>query len=169
MLNLTELESMLGRDASLVYWNKDHLHAVFSAISYDEMGEVALDILRNMPQPISQVCGPISTGGYDSIEKNIDALNRTILKLVYNGKAVFNQIPFEGPMQDLKERSRLSPEEARLELLKDFYLPVFESGLVRKLYFIHGWESSFGARWENEQAERLGIEVKYLEKGFHTK
>ena len=122
-----------------------------------------------MPQPVSQVCGPISTGGYDSIEKNIDALNRTILKLVYNGKAVFNQIPFEGPMQDLKGRGNLPETQAQVLLLHGFYAPVFESGLVKKLHFIQGWESSFGANWEHQQAKRLGIEISYLKKGFHTK
>lgn len=43
------------------------------------------------------------------------------------------------------------------------YLPIFESGHVSRLYFIHGWQSSRGANWEHQQAERLGIEVVYLE------
>ncbi len=169
MLNLTELEARLGVDESLKYWDKTSLRAAFSSISYGEMKEVALDILRSMPQPISQVCGPISTGGYGSIERNIEAFSKTILKLTSNGEVVFNQMPFEVPMQDLKGRGNLPETQAQVLLLHGFYAPVFESGLVKKLHFIQGWESSFGANWEHQQAKRLGIEISYLKKGFHTK
>jgi len=47
-------------------------------------------------------------------------------------------------------------------LLTDFYLPIFESRLVHKLYFLPDWESSTGASWEHKQAIRIGLEIEYI-------
>ncbi len=47
-------------------------------------------------------------------------------------------------------------------LLTDFYQPLFETGLIKILYFLPDWQSSVGARWEHDQALKLGIEIVYL-------
>jgi len=169
MLDLTFFEDRLGEDVSLRYWNRERLQSVFSADSYKEMANLALNFLRDMPKPIGQVCGPITTGGLGSIELNLDVFNRTIRKLMEWGEVIFNQMPFEYPMQNLRMRSKLPGEETDALLLNEFYLPIFNSGLVKRLYFIRGWESSFGARWEHQKAKELGINRLYLETGFHLK
>lgn len=46
-----------------------------------------------------------------------------------------------------------------MPILEDFYLPVLQSGYIKRGWFIHGWESSFGTRWEREQFTKAGIEV----------
>ena len=74
---------------------------------------------------------------------------------------MFNQIPFQQEMVRIISQSSLD-DEYDFALLDDFYLPIFESGLVHVLYFLSGWESSTGARWEHEQAKRLKISVEYL-------
>jgi hypothetical protein len=156
----------LSGDASLRYWNEKHLESISIAESYHELGKVAFDILRIMPIPISQVCGPISSGGEGSLEKNLKIFEETIKKLALRGENMFNQIPFEKPMQNIKEKSNLPYMETGLKLLNDFYLPIFRSGMVSRLYFIHGWESSFGARWEHDRAKELNIKINYLSKDF---
>ena len=161
--------SQLKEDTSLKYWNKEFLERVYSAVSYQELGEIGLIILKGMPQPIAQVCGPITSGGLGSIEKNLDVINRTIRKLTSNGSIVFNQMPFEQPMQDMQRTSTLPVEETYQSLLNDCYLPLFNSGLIRRLYFIYGWRFSFGAKWEHQKAQELGIATHYLEKDFHLK
>ena len=47
-------------------------------------------------------------------------------------------------------------------LLEEFFLPVFESGLVHTFYMLPDWESSTGASWEHVQAQRLSIDIVYL-------
>jgi len=55
-----------------------------------------------------------------------------------------------------------SKKEYLENILTDFYLPIFEGGYIQDLYFIQGWQSSHGATWEHNQAERLGIKIIYI-------
>lgn len=154
-------------DFSLRHWRKEYLDAVKNARSYEEMGEIAIEHLREMPQPISQVCGPISTGGHNDVGQNLEVFDATIRKLMLNGENVFNQMPFEWPMQKLRMKSPLSKDETNNALLNRFYLPVFNSGLISRLYFIHGWEDSHGSKWEHGKANELGLGIEYLPKDYH--
>ena len=47
-------------------------------------------------------------------------------------------------------------------ILDDFYSPIFNSGLIKEFYFMPNWQSSKGANWEHNEANRLGIKVSYL-------
>jgi hypothetical protein len=142
------------------YWNDEDLLALEQADTMPQMLQIALGVLKRMPQPVAQVCGPISTGGRGSILENLVAFNETIVFLQAEGESVFDQMPFEAPMQRVK--TTLPKGQYALTLLDDFYLPIFETGLIKKMYFMPDWESSHGAKWEHEQAKRLGIEIKYL-------
>lgn len=128
--------------------------------TYAQMKAFALEMLGRLPSPVVQVCGPLTTGGRGSFEANIAMFHEGVQLLAQQGKTIFDQRPFEIPMQKLKT-IRQDPGYA-YELLDEFYLPVFESGLVHELHFLPGWESSTGARWEHEQAQRLGIAIFYL-------
>lgn len=142
--------------------NQNHLDILEKAETFEEMEQIALEVLKSMKQPIGQVCGPITTGGHGSIEKNLEEIDNTIRKLNREQKNIFNQIPFEKPLQKIKEKIDLPPEEKNLKLLNGLYLPIFKSGLVKTLYFMPNWESSHGARWEHEKAKELGIDIVYL-------
>jgi len=76
------------------------------------------------------------------------------------GICVFDQMPFEVPMQRIK--ARYPSGALNMDLLLDFYLPIFERGFIETLYFLPDWETSFGARWEHEQAQRLNMKIIYL-------
>lgn len=140
------------------YWKEEDIKDVGSAKNFKDLYVVAHRIFNHMPDSIGQVCGPIATGGLGSVEANLKKFDETIKKLQSEGKIIFDQIPFEWPMQDLKK----TVLEGRDSILNDFYLPIFESGKVKTLYFIKGWESSYGATWEHEQAQKIGIDIIYL-------
>lgn len=142
------------------YWTDEDLLALKQTETVPQMFEIGLRVLKRMPQPVGQVCGPISTGGKGSLVENLIAFNETIALLQSEGKIIFDQVPFEEPMQRVK--ALVPPGEYATSLLTDFYLPVFESGLVKKMYFMKDWQSSKGTTWEHEQAKRLGIEIEYL-------
>ena len=115
------------------YWEPQHFDKVEKATSYKDLFKIAEEILRSMPPQIGQVCGPISTGGAGSVEKNIERLKQNIFSLQEKGFVIFDQMPFEIPMQRIiKERASLEYDHS---LLTDFYLPIFESGLVKKYIF----------------------------------
>jgi hypothetical protein len=145
------------------YWEEKHFDALEKATTYKELFLVAESVLKTMPAPIAQVCGPISTGGAGSVEKNLERFRVTIAALESQGIEVFNQMPFEIPMQKIKEVREGMYKKYDNLLLEDFYLPIFESGLVECLHFLPDWESSVGTRWEHEQAVRLGMKIEYLE------
>lgn len=142
------------------YWTHGDQKDVEKAQTFEELLIVALRIIKRIPYPISMVCGPISTGGCGSIEENLTVFNKAIEALREKNITVFSQMPFEEPMlRIIKETPYYKNGE---QLLNIFYLPLFESGYVKTLYFIPDWASSFGASWEHEQAKRLGIAVVYL-------
>jgi hypothetical protein len=78
-----------------------------------------------------------------------------------SGHAVFDQVPFDSKFGQLITHIT---DRYPTEILDEFYLPIFSSGKIKKLFFIKGWESSFGARWEHDRAKELGIEIIYLNK-----
>ncbi len=142
------------------YWTEEDLKGVKDAKDFKELFVIADRVLRRMPQPIVQVCGPIGTGGLGTVEANLEAFDKTIRHLQEKGLNVFDQMPFEWPMQVMKMKLDLTtyPEM----ILSDFYEPIFNSGLVKELYFMPDWQSSKGATWEHEKAKQLGIKINYL-------
>lgn len=147
------------------HWQKEDFELLATTHTYRDMTKVAFQILQRMPAPVVQLCGPLTTGGRGSLEKNLEAFDEGIQFLLAHGKNVFDQRPFEEPMQRLKmfEKKGVYP----VAILDDFYLPVFESGLIHELHFLPGWEGSRGARWEYEQAQRLGMAVHHLPEALH--
>lgn len=144
------------------YWNHDFLHATNQAAKFEDLSDIAVQILRTMPQPTGWVCGPISNGGRGSFNENIKVFRDTIRELNADNKNTFDQTAFEHKLLAIGSYEPLHNKGIKLDLLNGFYRPTFESGLVHNLYFIPGWESSDGARWEHAQAERLNLNIEYL-------
>ena len=69
-------------------------------------------------------------------------------------------MPLEESMQKMRGENDLSQLVESIQ--NDFYLPIFRSGVVSALYFMPGWESSNGAKWEHQVAEELCIKIIYL-------
>jgi hypothetical protein len=142
------------------YWQETDWQDLTEAESMTDLGVIAMRIAIRMPEPIIQVCGPIANGGLGSIEKNLNFFNKTIIGLQAQGLNIFDQMPFEEPIQRLK--LNFVPGEWVDSIQNDFYLPIFKSGKISALYFINGWEHSGGSVWEHKKAKELGIEIKYL-------
>lgn len=127
--------------------------------TFEELLVVAKRVIERIPDPAFMVCGPITTGGTGSQMVNVAILASAIAALRAEGKNVFNQLIFEEAMMRIKETPYYRDG---LQLLEIFYRPLFEGGRFRKFYFVPRWQSSFGARWEHKEAERLGIEIVYI-------
>lgn len=133
-----------------------------AAKTFTDLCQIALRIIQKIPQPIGEVCGPITSGGHGSIEKNLAVFSAAIKKLTDQEKNIFDQVVFEDRMKKIWE-SKNRDNDA---LLREFYLPIFESGFIKTLYFLSDWQTSTGARWEHEQGKRLNIEIVYLPDDF---
>ncbi|MES2088114.1 MAG: hypothetical protein V4467_03960 [Patescibacteria group bacterium] len=136
------------------YWTAKNYEDVEKAEVFSELFVVASEILNSIPEPVALVSGPISTGGLGSIEKNLEVMARNIAALEKKGVHIFNQLPFENKFKEFSKNSK----EYYTPILDHFYLPLFQTGKITKIFFVPGWETSTGAKWEYEQAEKLGIE-----------
>jgi Domain of unknown function (DUF4406) len=139
------------------YWTPQDLVDLEKCEDPSSMHAIARRIIDRMPRPIVEVCGPIGSGGLGNLEANLTLFNKTIQELQANGLHVFDQMPFEYPMQALKKKLA-DP----MQILNEFYLPLFESKEIATFYFIPGWESSVGSNWEHDLGKKLGIEIIYL-------
>ncbi len=142
------------------FWTAQDWEDLAKTTNAKEMYAVAERVLARMPDQIAQVCGPIATGGLGSLEANMIAFNTEIKKLQAEGVHVFDQMPFELPMQLLKKD--LKPGEYPFSILDDFYLPLMKNEKVKTFYFMPKWETSTGAKWEHDLIKEMGKEIKYL-------
>lgn len=143
------------------YWKEEDWQDLEKAEKISDLYVVAQRIFGRMDKPFVQICGPIGTGGLGSVEANLDAFNDTVKELQNQGLNVFDQMPFEGPIQRLKKTLAVNGEYLD-SILIDFYLPIFNSGFVSAFYFMPNWQTSFGSKWEHEKAKEFGIKIVYI-------
>ncbi len=134
-----------------------------TADSFAELLPIALSELRKFPNGAEMVCGPISTGGRGNPEENLRIFNLAIRQLQREGRPIFSQLPYEERIFFFRNRWR-AEDPVRLTqyfmpILEDFYRPIMQTGLIKRGWFIPGWESSFGTRWERSELTGAGIEV----------
>lgn len=135
-----------------------------AATSFKDLTPIGLGILRRMYErhagieEIGMVCGPISPrGGLGCRHKNIQRFALVIQILEEQGHVIYNQLIFEEKMFEL-----VSAGQPERRLLEDFYLPLFETGLIARKFFQDNWETSRGTCWELEQSRKLGIPAHLL-------
>ena len=141
------------------FWKDAHYERLGRLRNFGEMTDLAFSVLDGMPSPVTEVCGPITTGGRTP-EQNVVIFQKTITHLQGQGIAVFNQMILHDTMVRFCEELRAVGYP--MAILDEFYLPLFESGKIHTLCFLPGWEASKGASWEYEQARRLNIPITYL-------
>lgn len=134
-------------------------HTGTEADSFEELADKALADIEDLSD-LGTVCGPITTGGTDNQELNFQVLSATVNGLKRRGIALFDLRPYEFGIG----RLRMKWEAAGgigycLAILEVFYRKVFESGKIRRAFFIPGWWSSLGACWERKMMKLLGNEV----------
>lgn len=146
-------------DKTKEYWEEKDWQDLEKAQNIKDLYIIAERVIGRMPKPMSSVCGPIATGGFGSIDKNLELFNSEIIRLQKSGVNVFDQMPFEEMMQKLKNKMGL--DQCCKSIVDDFYTRIFKSGYISDFYFIKGWETSNGAKWEHDIAQKLGIKIIY--------
>ena len=151
------------------YWTLPDLYAIDNAQSYKRLTPIALGILRRMPQPIAQVCGPISTGGLGCRIQNERLFARCVAKLRAEGLNPFNQMPLQiGFNRLVTEWQQTNGGGYCWPIMEEVYWPIFVSGLIKTTFFLPGWETSTGTRWERRTVKDLGIEVYEFDRDWYS-
>lgn len=129
------------------------------ATSFSDLSNLALVELQSIGRAVI-VCGPITTGGRGSAEENIRAMKAAITHLKDQGHMVFDQFPYESTLWTLKDQWEMAGNQGYcMPILTDFYLPLYQSGLIHRAYFLPGWNSSYGAKWERKELTTLSVEI----------
>src|SRR3989338_4934806 len=146
------------------FWSKDVLESLETCQNFLCLSDKAIRVIEKMqPGPVAQVCGPISTGGLGSIEKNLAVLNNAVKNLKARGLTVFEQHPLEKHIRRLCDAEMFEAyKKGDMRLLEEIYLPIFKSGYIHELHFVPLWNTSIGTAWEHEQAILLGLKIEYL-------
>ena len=150
------------------YWTDEHRKKLLLATSFEELADLGEEILHRMPNPVTEVCSPLTTGGRGSFRENVHVYEYVSCRLTSLKHNVFRIMPFENGMQRLRTAWHLTHGDDAycMPILEVFYKRIFDSGKVRWAYFIPGWESSFGARWERDYCMRIGVQIIDLEEEF---
>lgn len=138
------------------------LATVAQATNYSVLKETAISSIQQLAEncpDIYQVCGPISTGGKNDVQLNLAMFDEAITCLIDLGICVFDQTPYEQPMQRIKEIRQANVDRYDTTLLTDFYQPIFQDGHIKTLIFLPGWRDSVGSCWEFMQAHIFGMRV----------
>lgn len=133
-----------------------------AAADFEELVAIAIREAKKFDGGCNIVCGPISTGGRGSIEKNLVVFEGTIRALSLVPYPMFDQTPYEKKISALRQAWIAEDPETRngqyyQDILTRFYLPLFQSGAIVHAWFIPDWASSHGACWERKQFDSLSI------------
>lgn len=129
------------------------------ADTFEALAEIAVKNLNN-GRGLSVVCGPITTGGTGNQTYNFDLFGAAVRGLERRGKQLFNQAPYEFGLRRLAHKWKAEDNSGYcMPILTIFYARVFESGAITEGWFIPGWKSSFGARWEREKLAKEGCTI----------
>ncbi len=141
------------------FWTNSDYEEIYRTANLRELKNVVMRVIDRMPAgAIGEVCGPITTGPGTAKEK-LKRFSKTIQKLSRH-QPIFDQMPCEYILTGAHS------EGYNWSIFEDFYWPIFESGKIKKLFFMHGWQNSVGASKEHEKGLALGIQIEYLPENF---
>lgn len=145
-----------------VHLNDFEIKAIETASSMEELAEAAINFLRRVSldgHKVIEMCGPMTTGGLGSFEANMKRYNHAIAMAVKSGYIVFD-LPFFQPAIIRILNFQEGQTDYNWEILHIFLRKIFESGYIVKGFFLPGWETSVGAKWEREEFKRLQIPIE---------
>lgn len=148
----------------LAYYLPEDIARMSSCQTYEELHEVAFAVFSRIDGEASMICGPITSGGLGCPRENLRVFELATRLVAKHEPSLFTQLPFENAMARIRAEGR--HYKGDLHLLEAFYLPLFRSRKMQKLFFLPHWETSRGTLWEHRQAEELGIRRLYIRPRF---
>lgn len=129
-------------------------HDTDSEYYYRRLLDEALADMRAAGGLFVMVSGALGVGT-DDFDHNLSVMKEMITELETDGHQVFDQTPYLDIYHDDAPRDYAKKFEI-------FYKGVIQSGLIRKLYILPGFEQSPGVLSEINYAEEKAVEIEYL-------
>ena len=111
-----------------------------------------IEKLRDLPQPIVRVCGPLTADGPEGYEENARRLQHAEAVLAEQGKTIWG---FGEAEEEIFGKGY-----DHTDVMEYFHAVVFRSGLIKEAYFLPRWQESTGASREHELCLEYGVIVK---------
>lgn len=118
-----------------------------------DLAAAAIIRLKELPQPVVRVSGPLTSGGH-GFEENMRRFSHAQEKLKSEGYTVFDYVKDDTDIQKL--------DLAWGYIIEEYHRPILSTELIKTVFFIPGWESSNGARLERLYSEELGLTIKEI-------
>lgn len=153
------------------YWKDRHIFELKQAKTFERVTEIALSVMETMPQELSQLCGPITTGGFGDELKNRKIFNRCVIELRVQKLNPFDQTLLEkaiGPLK-IKWKKINGAEKYCKPILNVLYKGIFQSGKIKRTFFLPNWHTSEGSVWERNLIQSLGIEINEFPESWYQK
>ncbi len=143
---------------SAPFYIEEDYRLIDKAKTFETLLVVALRILKRMPQPVTMIFGPTTSGGLSSVTRNLERLNNLIMRMLLKRPRIFSQMPFEERIQEIREaRQYFYCDDHLMDI---FYRPMLASGYVETLYFIFDWKTSVETSLIRAEGIRLGLKVE---------
>lgn len=154
-------EPLFARVVHCPHWEEHHIEKAKTTREFKRIGELVCEVAEKMPKPLFMISGPMTTGGLGHYSKNIVLFQHAIEEALKEGVYVFNQTMLEEHLQRLvREWLACNPDSGYCNhVLTDIYDVLLASGHLQGVYFLPGWETSRGARWERETAEKHSLAI----------
>jgi hypothetical protein len=148
------------------YFTQTDLEAIANANSFSELLAVALIILERMPAKVIGLCDPLSTSRKND---NQEKFRKTIEALCKYDLPIFNEIPFEKKIVELKDKwfAENKNQTHCLPQMEEFYKPILKTGRVKTMLCFPDWDTKFTSYWLNEEAIRAKVELIYFPRDFN--
>ena len=139
------------------YFDQSVLDVIKRATSFGELLDIALQVIEKMNGRIVGICSPISTKRNE--RDNFSVFNETNIAFEKAGVLVFNEIPFQEKIVELKNKWFAEhPEKMYCDpLITDFYKPILKTGKIVKLFTLPEYEHPYVPYWEDLEAHLLHI------------
>lgn len=117
------------------------------------LAEGAIERLKELPQPVVRVSGPIASGGY-GYEENMRRFIAAQQKLREQGYTVFDYFEDNDDEEVIKELD--VPWE---EVMRHYHDPILKTGFITTVFMMPNWQDSNGAKWEHQHFLDNELEV----------
>ena len=148
------------------YFDQQILDAINQASSFKELFAIALKVIEQMNGQIVGICSPVSTKKNESDDFTV--FNKTTNAFESAGVVVFNEIPFQEKIVELKNKwFTENPEKMYCDsLIADFYKPILTTGKIIRLYELSAYEHPYLQYWEDLEAHLLHIPTTVFPLGW---
>ena len=120
------------------------------------LAECAIERLKELPQPVVRVSGPLTSGGY-GYDENLRRFLLAQEKLRFEGYTLFDY--FEGN----HDESQIVPLQLPWEEVMEYYhRPIMATKRISTVFMMPRWQESNGAKYEHAHAEELELTIKEI-------